>query len=224
MKRRGVFLLALATGLLTAADKKDKIATAGYSNDDIEVAATVYVDKTDIRALLGADPAADIAVVELKIAPKGEKKPKIYRDDFILLSHKDGQRSGPFDPAQIAGRGALVVSQTSRGGGGIMGQESGPVWGGIPGTGGRPSRMPGSGGAIGNVPEPATTQTEMKSAGQEKENPLLATLKKKGLPEKELEEPISGLLYFPLEGKHKPKDLSILYKGPAGRFTISFQP
>jgi len=31
------------------------------------------------------------------------------------------------------------------------------------------------------------------------------------------------MLYFALEGKNKPKDLSLLYKGPAGRLVFDFK-
>ncbi len=56
-----------------------------------------------------------------------------------------------------------------------------------------------------------------------KENPLLATLKERMLPEKTGSEPVAGLLYFPLEGKHKPKELELVYRGPAGKLSIRFK-
>jgi hypothetical protein len=59
--------------------------------------------------------------------------------------------------------------------------------------------------------------------GKTKENPLLAVLQEKVLAEKEITEPLSGLLYFLLEGKHKSKDLELLYKGPAGRLPLRFK-
>jgi hypothetical protein len=44
------------------------------------------------------------------------------------------------------------------------------------------------------------------------------------MPEKSTAEPVSGLLYFQLEGKHKPKDLELRYSGPAGRISLRFRP
>ena len=55
------------------------------------------------------------------------------------------------------------------------------------------------------------------------ENPLVKTLESKMLPDRETKEPVEGLLYFLLEGKNKPKDLGLLYKGPAGRLAMDFK-
>ena len=57
---------------------------------------------------------------------------------------------------------------------------------------------------------------------KEKENPLLAVLKEKVLLEKETNEPVTGLLYFILEGKHKPKDLELIYKSQGQRLILDF--
>ncbi|MEN6533450.1 MAG: hypothetical protein ABFD89_07295, partial [Bryobacteraceae bacterium] len=56
----------------------------------------------------------------------------------------------------------------------------------------------------------------------DKEDPLLATLKARVLKLKETKEPVSGLLYFLMEGKHKTKQLELLYKGPAGKLSVRF--
>ncbi|MCX6636622.1 MAG: hypothetical protein NT090_16295, partial [Acidobacteria bacterium] len=89
-------------------------------------------------------------------------------------------------------------------------------------TGGRPRRMGGDGGAVGNVSD-EKVQSSINSCDKDKENPLLAKLKQKMLPAKQGTEPISGLLYFSLEGKHKPKDLELVYRGPAGKLSIRFK-
>jgi hypothetical protein len=34
---------------------------------------------------------------------------------------------------------------------------------------------------------------------------------------------VSGYLYFPLDGKHKLKNLAILYRGQAGRIDMEFE-
>jgi hypothetical protein len=44
------------------------------------------------------------------------------------------------------------------------------------------------------------------------------------LPEKETTEALSGLLYFQMVGKLKPKDLELHYKGPGGRLALRFRP
>ena len=58
---------------------------------------------------------------------------------------------------------------------------------------------------------------------KQKENPLLAVLKERVLPDKETAEPLAGLLYFSLEGKHKPKQLALQYAGTAGKLILEFK-
>jgi hypothetical protein len=55
------------------------------------------------------------------------------------------------------------------------------------------------------------------------DNPLMKILESKMLQDKETKEPVEGLLYFLIEGKNKPKDLGLLYKGPAGRLAMDFK-
>ena len=101
-----------------------------------------------------------------------------------------------------------------------MGDNRGPVWGGYPG--GRPGRLGGDGGAIGNTAN-TTAQSSAHSGSKDAEDPLLATLKAKVLPETSASKPVSGLLYFLMEGKHKTKQLEVIYKGPAGRLSLRFK-
>jgi hypothetical protein len=199
-----------------AADKK---AIGQAANDTVEITAIAYTNKDEIRQLLGEEMESGIVVLDVRVNPKGDKPLKVSRDDFMLRSDKDGQASGPFAPSQIAGNSVLVVSTTG-GGGGIMADEGGPVWGGI---GGPPRRMGGDGGVIGNSGGPGTTTATIHSGGKDKENPLLAVLKEKILPEKETAEPLSGLLYFPMEGKHKIKQLELIYRTPAGKLFLRFK-
>ena len=55
-------------------------------------------------------------------------------------------------------------------------------------------------------------------------NPILAALKSKELTYGKTMTPVKGLLYFSLDGKHKLKDLEVWYRGPAGKFVISYKP
>ena len=52
---------------------------------------------------------------------------------------------------------------------------------------------------------------------------LLEILKAKQLPDKESTQPVEGFLYFPLDGKHKLKNLAVLYRGPAGKLDLEFE-
>jgi len=218
------FLFAMfACAMLEAADKKALLGR--YSNEFIELEATAAPDLNSVHDLLGRD-VPDLVVVKMKIRVKTEKPLAIDLDDFTLRSDKDGQRSQPFLPGQLAGRGGLVVKRESLGGGTSVGRNPGPGWGGIPGTGGRPQQLPGNGGGIGNsaANETDTKVTETEAEKEKKENPLLAVLKEKLMPTGEIADSTSGLLYFQMEGKHKIKDLELVYKGPAGRFQMRFKP
>src|SRR6185312_5040893 len=55
------------------------------------------------------------------------------------------------------------------------------------------------------------------------ESPSIKILESKMLHDAETKEPVEGLLYFLLNGKNKPKDLGLLYKGPAGRLAMDFK-
>ena len=55
------------------------------------------------------------------------------------------------------------------------------------------------------------------------ERPSIKILESKMLRDAETKEPVEGLLYFLLNGKNKPKDLGLLYKGPAGHLAMDFK-
>lgn len=214
------FLVLPCVAVLAAPGAEKRPPTGLTSNENVELRAVAYLDKETIRQAVGADLDSGIVVVEVRVKPQPETKLKVNRDDFLLRSDKDGQKSQPFAPSQIAGSGYLVVSTRSSGGAGVMGEDRGPIWGGI---GGPPRRAGGDGGAIGNTGESSAQASVAAGSKDVKENPLLAALASKILPEKETAEPLTGLLYFLLEGKHKPKDLELLYRGPAGRLSLRFR-
>ena len=51
----------------------------------------------------------------------------------------------------------------------------------------------------------------------------MALLEEKILPDKEIKTSIEGLLYFLMDGKTKFKDITLIYKGPAGRLVMDFK-
>lgn len=215
--------MSLRTGLpffifltvLWAAEKKLPIEQT--SNDVLEISATAMIDKDQIQQELGSDLGGDIVVVRVQLRPVSDKPVKISLDDFLLVSSKDGQRSQPFAPSQIAGDTALVLTpQGTRNSG--LGGNKGPRWSGGAGPLGFP------GGGVGNTGGTSSADTKVETVHSDKPNPLLAVLKDKVLPEKEINEPISGLLYFQMVGKLKSKDLELHYKGPAGQIALRFRP
>jgi hypothetical protein len=224
MQYRTVPLALIAvSALLASADKKLPIERT--SNELVEIAGPL-LDKDEIVKAFGSDLGGTIVVVRVTVRPLTEKPVRIDYDDFFLLDTGAGQRSAPYEPSQIAGSSVLIVTPTgTRGGIGSIG--NGPVWGGIPGTMGRPRQRPGNGGGVGNTGGEATTNESKieTDANKDKPNPLLNALKEKALPQKEVTDNTTGLLYFQIESKKiKPKDLELHYKTPSGRIAMRFQP
>jgi hypothetical protein len=210
---RSILTLLIASAAF-AANKPSPTPTVKTGNADVELTATLYVDKASIAQLLGSDMGGYYVVVNVRLAPKNNEKIKVFRDDFQLRTDRDGERSKPFAASQIAGRGALVVTRTYEGGG-VAAENGGPVFGG--GIGGM-----GVGG-IGNSGSTISNSAKIDSGSKNKENPLLGVLKEKILAEKEIDEPLSGLLYFPMEPKQKIKDLELTYAGPGSKLMLRFR-
>jgi hypothetical protein len=209
-------VLLISAGLLVAAKHPQKPADGQADNASAGIKATIYADPENVLEVVGSDLQGHYIVVQLQLTPKA--KLPVSLDDFMLRTDKDGERSHPFKPTQIAGDGALIISETVDGGGGAHGGDpTGPVWGGIPGMG----RGPRNGGGVGNGANTtggkATTQ-----AATGKKNPLLDVLAAKMLPEKETDQPLIGLLYFPME-KQKVKDLELIYTTPTGKLSVRFR-
>jgi len=190
---------------LNAADKKLPVEQA--SNELVNISAAAFIDKDQIHQELGSDLGEDMILVHLNFRPVSDKPVRISLDDFLLVSDKDGQRSQPFAPSQIAGSTTLVVTpQTSKDGG----PKTGISLGGF-----------GIGRTQTNK-QAGDSKVETKKS--DKEDPLLAILTAKCLPEREATEEVSGYLYFQLSGKLKTKDLELYYKTPAGRIGLRFRP
>ena len=213
MSLRAGFVLLIFLSVLGAAEKKLPIEQT--SNDVIEISATALIDKDQIQQEVGSDLGGDIVVLRVQVRPVSDKPVKVSLDDFLLVSSKDGQRSKPYAPSQIAGNTTLVVTPQGARNGGFMGASPGGLsMGGL--RIGRGKESPET-----KAP-PSEAKVETNPA--DKPNPLLQTLKDKVLPEKEINEPIAGLLYFQMVGKLKPKDLELHYRGPAGQLALRFRP
>ena len=228
---RSAAILALTAVLAFAgSDKKTtKVVnpTREAGNENIDIYATPYLERDAIKTALGGIELPEgVIAIEVKVVPRGENALSISRDDFQIISHKDGQRAGPFVGSQIAGSATLVVSTQTTNGGMYGGNPNGPVWGGIPGTMGRPRQMgsPNSGVAGSGTTGEQEAKATVGEDKSKKDNPLVAQLDGKILPDGETKETVKGFLYFPLDGKQKMKDISLIYKGPAGRLVLDFAP
>lgn len=212
----------VAAVILCGADKKPPVRS--MENDALEITATPIADREAVRQVLGSDLGGHYILVEVKVAPKDGQKIAIHLDDFLLRTDKDGERTTPFAPSQIAGKGALVISDGASSGGGTMAGPVGPTYGGGPYGGplGGPPLMGPSGLGVGGSDATGEVAAKVQSGSKDKPNPMLAVLKEKILPEKETDAPVSGLLYFPME-KQKVKDLELIYTTPSGKLSMRFK-
>jgi hypothetical protein len=205
----------LGAPVLSASDERYPIGRS--SDDQVEISANLLLDKEQIQQAIGpkipgSDLGGSIVVVQVTVRPLGDDPVKIWLDDFTLLSDKDGQRARPFQPSQIAGSGAIVVKNAATGKSSTM--VSGPIMG-----------MPTGGPVMGNgVSATPSAEIEVKDAADNSDSPLLVALRQKALPEKSVTEPVTGLLYFEIEGKVKPKNLELFYKTKAGKLGLRFVP
>lgn len=177
-----------------AADIKSLPNQAG--NGDIDVVGHVFLESTEIQQVLGVPLEPGYVVVRVKVTPRMLQAIRISSDDFTLVSRKNGERSPALAPNQIAGSADLVLKrETTRTTVGVD-----PV---------------------------KTTSSSMKAAPDgaknASNNSLMKILEAKILADTETKEPVEGLLYFLMEGKNKPKDLGLLYKGAAGRLALDFK-
>ncbi len=210
-------LSILALALILRLDAAERKFPAGvYEDDRIQIKATVYPDRADVKRLLGSDFDGSVIVVELTVTPLGDEPLDIQREQFQLFSTKDAQRSPPFHPTQLAGRGALVVDVPKASVTYVGNNPTGPSIGGMS----IPTRKKkGADAATTDEPKP----TEKKGMTDTKDDPVLATLREKVFPEGKTVKPFSGLLYFGFDGKQKAKDLELFYRGPAGKFAVRFK-
>ncbi len=202
-------LFGFSIAIFASADKK--LPVEETSNQLLDISAAPPLAKDEIKQELGSDLADDIIVVRVTARPLTDKPVQLNLDDFLLISSKDGQRSEPFAPGQLAGSDSLaVVGDSGRKG---LGDHHPSIMAGGLGIG---ASSPGTAG-----PPP---NTKMQESRDTKENPLLAAIRAKILPEKQITEPVTGLLFFQITGKVKAKDLELRYKGAGGTMALRFRP
>jgi hypothetical protein len=198
MKVRLLVLLAAVALLLAAGDKKEKriAGTAMGENQDLILHVTLYLDASSVNEAVGADLGGHMFVADVKIEPKYGKDIAVDRDDFVLRTDKNGEKTTALAPTEIAGGATLVVPHQR-----IGGNEGSILYGGV----------------APQVNGPAVFK-DGKTGGT-----LEKALEAKVLPEGKTDQPVSGLLYFPMD-KQKLKDLELTY-GPPGenRITLRFK-
>jgi hypothetical protein len=212
--RSRVLIVFLAALLLLSAAPKKNTGRARGENLDLTLDVTVYVDGEAVKDLLGDDLGGHFVVAQVQVEPKFGREVTIDRDDFLLITDKNGERTKPMAPSQIAGRGSLVITSTQGPSG--EGAERSRGW-----SMGGPIGMGGGGiGGGGGADTSGVKATMEKTADQD--SPLKKILDGKVLPEKKTTTPVSGLLYFPMD-KQKLKDLELHYGGRENRITLRFK-
>jgi hypothetical protein len=211
MRTFPILVILVATALDLSATKKVISPESSAGNEEVDIVATITLAEDEVTQKLGADPGKGIVLLDVRVTPKTDKPIQVSPSDFILLAHDDGERSKPFEPSEIAGQGALVVTNTADQK--VKKTSSSIGLGGMVGGGGGAS--PGNPKAVA-----LSSKLDEKKQGNAA---LLEALKAKELQQKEISEPLEGFLYFPLDGKHKLKDLAVLYRGPAGKLDLEFE-
>jgi hypothetical protein len=211
--------LCAAGCVMFAADRKPLPNQAG--NDDIDIFATVVLDRQEIRQALGTDLMDGYALVRVRVVPKADQALRLGTNDFTLLSRKDGERSPALDPEQITGQAGLILKAAQNQPSRMSTVSNGPIWGGV-----KPTRST----SVAREDErreaevpPDPEHAEPSHPNTPEENPLLAALKAKAVPEDESKKPLEGLLYFAIDGKPKVKDLALIYASPNGRLIVDFK-
>lgn len=218
---------ALILVLVPLAGAQTPLPAGSAEDGRARMEAKLLLTREAMKAALGADPGENVVIVEVKYTPRKEGKYYLDHDEFLLRTDNDGQRARPMYPTQLAGSAVLVVG--SRGGTqGQVGSEQRRVpYGipGIPGTGGAPPTLPGNqppvvGSSTADTSEATSSIEEGKSSPEQKA--LLKALTEKRLPEGEVEGPVSGLLYFIYDGKHKLKHYELVYRKAPPRLSVRF--
>ena len=190
---------------------------------DAEFKARLVLDPAEISEVLGSDLDMDYILVEMEVRPLYNSKVNLRRDNFILRSRRDNERSSADTPDRIAGETVLIVGEgRARTGSGIFGQETGTVIGGTPGTGTQPRRIPGQGGSFGNAGGSESTTASVKADKRETTS-LLDRLTELELPIGETRTPVRGYLYFAVSAKQKQKHLELSYDGNVGEWMMPFK-
>jgi hypothetical protein len=238
------FVSADKKGKVEQAGPVQKLVANGEAADEkIGISARAFLDRDSAKQAVGEYPGEGYIVVEVTVTPKGDEKVSLDLDDFLLRSDKDGQHSRPLTPSQVAGNAVMVVKSVGGSQGRGMGQQNrGPYGypgggypgggypgggypgGGYPGGGYPGGGYPGSGVSAGGSATADTSDAaaSIEEKGKGKPNPLLDALKSKVLKDGDISHPVTGLLYFQIDGKVKPKQLELVYRKSPPRVSLRF--
>jgi len=199
MNRR-VWLAAIFSAIFSAsflaASSKDApkpIPSAEGENEDLILQVKLYIDGDAVKQLLGDDLGGHYIVADVRVQPKYGKDVAVDRDDFLLRTNQDGDKTHSYVASQVVDNNAVVKLKSD----------------------GRGKSSPFGPG------ETITAQVTVKEQGEKEPSPLEKLLNRRILPEGKSTEPVSGLLYFPME-KQKLKDLELVYGDTGNRIRLRF--
>jgi hypothetical protein len=214
---RTLLLCALLVVTAAARDKnkdKDQDFTPGVAeNRVVSITATPYMERAEVTQAAGADLGQYVTAVQITVQPKAGKM-RIDRDDFTLLTFKNGEHTTPLAPSELGSRADITVKGLQVGPDGPLADHHTPLWS----VGGVNTTQTGNKA----TPTPTTVANDNKDGSYKKKDPLVELLKQKVLPEKETDQPVSGLLLFNLE-KQKLKDIELIYKTSDGPLKVRFK-
>lgn len=219
MAIRILWSILLWTVALTAANLPDWYAR---TLEDADFEARLVRDVAEIERIAGDRFEGDVVLVELRVRPLYGSRLALRRDEFMLRARNNNETSPAQTPDRIGGTAVLELGKERSTSSGLFKDSTNSgVWGGAPGTGTRPRRIPGPPdvGGVGLAGEERQT-VEQRQRG---EAPILDRLHAIELPLETADEPVSGYLFFEIPSKVKRKHLELSYDGSLGEFLIEFK-
>ena len=210
-------LLAVA---LSAADLPD-----WYTRvlPDAEFQARLVQETTEIEGVAGDSFGGDVILVEVRVRPLYGSVLALSRDEFMLRARNNNDTSPARSPDRIAGSAVLDLgTEKSHTTPGLLAEDpNSPIWGGLPGTGTRPRRLPGPPSVAGGGTSNERRQTvDQRNVGSGTAADRLLAVE---LPLELEDSAASGYLYFEVPAKVKRKHLELSYDGVLGEFLIEFK-
>ena len=193
------------------------------SVEDAQFEARLVRDVAEIERIAGDRFDGDVVLVEIRVKPLYGSRLRLDRDDFLMRARNNNDTSPAQTPDRIAGTAVLALGseRTSSAGGVFQDATNAPVWGGAPGTGTQPRRLPGPPNLGGTGVSTEERQTIDQQRGGA--DPVLRRLHEIELPLDTDDEPVAGYLFFEIASKTKRKHLELSYDGDLGEFLIEFK-
>lgn len=189
---------------------------------DAEFQARLVRDVAEIERVAGDSFDGEVILIEVRVRPLYGSKIFLRRDDFLVRARNNNETSPAQTPNRIAGSAVLDLSAEKKTSApDLFADDTGPIWGGAPGTGSRPRRLGGPPDHIGS----STASQELITAKQRSaaDSSGAARLQLLELPLELEDDPGAGYLYFEMPAKTKRKHLELSYDGNLGEFLIEFK-